>query len=353
MSTVFKHPERIETLLVRGTNWIGDAVMTTPAVRAIRKNFLNAKISLLVKPWVAPVFAASPHVDELILYNAELRMKGFFQTVTRLKNKKFDAAILLQNAFEAAFMAFLAGIPIRAGYNTDARSRLLTHSVKRTNRIRKIHQVHYYLNLIQNLGFLTYGTELEVNIAKKDCLQAQLRLDRLNVASHELLIGINPSAAYGGAKRWFPDRFAELADRLHEFLGAKVILFGGPLDRDLADRIVRLMKTPAVNIAAETRLEEAMAIIQKCRLFITNDSGLMHVAAALHRPLIALFGSTTPQTTGPWSPSARTIRMPLPCSPCSHHECPTPPARCMNGIDVDKVFQLTVQMLSSYKNRTL
>jgi heptosyltransferase-2 len=346
-----KHPTfpdtgRIETLLVRAVNWIGDAVMTTPAVRAIRKNFPAAKISLLAKPWVAPVYEASPHIDEMILCGSSPGLKERVRTIREIRNRKFDAAILMQNAFEAALLSASARIPIRAGYDTDGRRWLLTHPVRCGFRTRRMHQVYYYLNLLESLGLQTHGTALEIFVSETDRLRGRTILEESGITSRDLLVGINPSAAYGGAKRWFPERFAMLADRIHETFGARTLVFGGPSDRALGDHMIRTMRSPAVNLAGHTRLGEAMALIERCRLFITNDSGLMHIAAALHRPVVAIFGSTSPRTTGPLSPLARILRIPVSCSPCDRRECPIQPAKCMDGIRVEAVFEQASRLLT-------
>ena len=163
--------KKIERLLIRSTNWIGDAIMTTPAVRAIRENFPQAEISLLAKPWVAPVFENSAHVDNIIIYKAGGRHGGLWGKVRLardLRRYHFDAAILLQNAFEAALITFLAGIPIRIGFNTDARTLLLTHSVPRKPEIRKVHETRYYLEILRGVGFTPRGADLYLEAGRED-----------------------------------------------------------------------------------------------------------------------------------------------------------------------------------------
>jgi heptosyltransferase-2 len=345
------NPAKIRRLLVRSTNWIGDAVMTTPAIRAIRKNFHRAEISMLAKPWVAPVFENSPHVDRILLYDGEGKHKGLagkLRLARELRQYRFDAAILLQNAFEAALITFLAGIPSRIGYDTDARGLLLTHPVSCKSRIKKMHQTGYYLGILQGMGIDTCGGDLHLVIGKKARNRVQDILCQHGISEQDRLVGINPSATFGPAKQWFPERYAHLSDKIQEVFGARVIIFGGPGDRDLGQKISQMMQHPAVDLSGETDLGEAMALIDQCDLFVTNDSGLMHVAAALAVPLIAVFGSTNPVTTGPWSSMSRVVRIPVKCSPCLKPECPNGSLECMDRIDVDMVFQVVKELLQIF-----
>ena len=338
----------IKRLLIRSTNWIGDAVMTTPAVRAIRKNFPDARISILTKPWVAPVFSNSPYVDNLLIYGDAGKHKGLsgkLRLARELKEYRFDAAILLQNAFEAALITFFAGIPCRIGYNTDARAFLLTHSVPCTPQIKKMHQTGYYLGILQGIGLKTDGLGLDLVVDKKYQKRAAEILEEHGISMSDRLVGINPSATFGPAKQWFPERYAGLSDKIHEILGARILLFGGPGDRELGRKISKMMKYPPVDLCGKTDLEEAIALISICNLFITNDSGLMHVAAALDIPLIAIFGSTNPVTTGPKGLNSRIVRIPVECSPCLKPKCPKGHLKCMDQIDVNMVFDVVKELL--------
>jgi heptosyltransferase II len=337
-------PEKIENLLIRSTNWIGDAVMTTPAVRAIRKNFPNARISLMAKPWVAPVFENSPYIDQIMPYNFEGALRTI-KAARMLEKYGFDAAILLQNAFEAAWVAYLAKIPIRIGYDTDLRKVLLTHPVHRSSRILKLHQTHYYNEILKGVGLRIDGTHLELYLSPKDHDSARKILKDSNIFETDFVVGINPSATYGSAKQWYPNRFAQVSDRLNKRFGSKTVIFGGPNDRELGAYIMKMMKTFAVDLSGKTTLKEAMAIIARCRLFLTNDSGLMHIAAALNVPQIAIFGSTDFAATGPWNPRARIVRSIVNCSPCLKQQCPLGHKECMKKISVEKVLTTACDMI--------
>jgi lipopolysaccharide heptosyltransferase II len=340
--------ENIRNLLIRSTNWIGDAVMTTPAVRAIRKHFPNTHITLLAKPWVAPVFKNSEHIDQLLIYDDEGRHKGIsgkFRLVRDLKKYHFDAAILLQNAFEAAFITFLAGIPLRIGYNRDARQMLLTHAIPCSNNIKNEHQTKYYLNILKGIEIEAGNQVLYLRLSQNDRSLSEQILHENGISMDDTIVGINPGATYGPAKQWPYDRFARLADRVQTFSESRVIIFGGPDDKELGERISKKMLRPPVDLSGKTSLGEAMALIEKCTLFITNDSGLMHVAAALNVPLVAIFGSTNPVTTGPLGINSRVVQITMECSPCLKSECPKGHFNCMAQIGVDMVFEVVKEML--------
>jgi len=343
-----KEHKAIKRLLIRSTNWVGDAIMTTPAVRAIRQNFPDAQIEMLAKPWVAPVFAHSPHVDRVVVYDANGRHKGIggvLRLAGDLRASRYDAAILLQNAIEAAIIAFLARIPRRIGFDTDARRLLLTHPVHRTKAIKSIHQTGYYLKILEGAG-LSIGTPtLELHLDPKDSLRAGKMLAEFGITIDRPIVGLNPSATFGPAKQWFPERYAALGDRLHQELGASILIFGGPSDQDLGRTITRLMTAPSHDFSGRTSLGEAMALIDRCTAFVTNDSGLMHVAAALNTPLVAVFGSTNSTTTSPFSKTSRIVRVPIDCSPCMKPVCPLGHMNCMRQVSVDMVADAVKDLL--------
>lgn len=350
MNPLPHHPQKI---LIRSTNWIGDAIMTTPAVRTIRENFPDSEITMLVHPWVSDVFRFSPRVDQIILYEKKGRhrgIRGFLQLAAELREKQFDCAILLQNAFEAALLTLLAGIPVRGGYTTDGRGLLLTHGVRKINELNKKHEVNYYQRIMQGLGCTPAPTELELYVPGDQIDQAKRKISQYigNTAGRVPVIGFNPGAAFGPAKRWPAEKFADLADRLAQKTHAVFLLFGSTADKETAATIKNLATMAApqiIDLTGITTLIEAMALIGECDVFVTNDSGLMHVAAALHTPLVAIFGSTDHIATGPFSDNAEVIRRPLPCSPCKKSQCPEKHFRCMRLIDSKEVCSAVLHML--------
>jgi heptosyltransferase II len=327
----------INNILIRGTNWIGDAILTIPAVLSIRATYPHAHIAVLAKPWVADIYRLFSDINEVIIYENEYdNAWGVFRLAGILKKRKFDEAILLQNAIEAAIMTRAAGIPIRAGYNSDGRRILLTHSVRRSGEINKLHQTDYYLEMVKALGCVSVNKEmhLETKINKR---HAQDIMQKYLPDQQKGIIGIAPGATYGPAKRWFPARFAAVADKIADTCGFRVIILGGKTDKGTAEEVRGLARNELLNLAGETNLEEAVYLISQCRLFLSNDSGLMHVAGAMNIPTIAVFGSTNPATTSPVGNRSVVIRREVSCSPCLKETCPTD-FRCMESIYVDDVF---------------
>ncbi|MDM8522950.1 lipopolysaccharide heptosyltransferase II [Desulfococcaceae bacterium HSG8] len=334
-------------LLIRSTNWIGDAVMTTPAVRMIRKNFPDAEITILAKPWVAPVFENSSHADHVMIYDSSGRHHGVigkFRLARDLEARYFDAAILLQNAFEAALISFLAGIPVRIGYDTDARRFLLTHPVPCTPEIKRVHQTEYYTDILRGIGLRPCNGELYMKVSRENQCRAGETLRQYGISQQGRLLGINPGATFGTAKRWFPERYAALCKKLAD-AAPNILIFGGPGEEALGKHISEIIGKHCISLCGKTTLGEAIALIEKCSLFITNDSGLMHVAAALDVPQAAIFGSTDHVTTSPASAKSRIVRVPTPCSPCLRPECPEKHHQCMKAVTVDMVYEACQKLI--------
>ncbi len=326
--------------------------MTTPAVRSIRENFPDTEITILALPWVADIFRASPHVDHVLLYQKDKRHAGFkgkLQLARELRQENFDAVILLQNAFEAAFITFLARIPARGGYTTDGRRLLLTHGVRKKPDVKGKHQVHYYQDMLAGLGLTPGNDDLEVEVPVELSRWADEYLRELSNKGFTKIVGLNPGAAYGPAKRWPSEKFADLARQISEDSNTIILIFGTDADQEAAGEISRAVddKNKVVSLCGETSLSQAMALIKRCRVFVTNDSGLMHVSAAMQTPTVAVFGSTNPITTGPYSDKASIVRSELDCSPCLKTHCPKDHFRCMEDIDVQDVFSAVQQHLST------
>ena len=332
--------DTIERILIRSTNWVGDAILTTPAVRAIRKNFPHAQISILAKPWVAPVFYHNPYADYVIQYDSERKHAGWvgkIRLIKELRRRRFDLSVLFQNAFEAALLARLAGIPNRLGYDTDARGALLTHPIHLEPKFKQIHEIDYYLTILKGAFLELDGRDLTIVVTDKERSRAEDILANYGVTGRDVLVGVNPGSTYGPAKRWPPERYAALCDKIQTNRAARIIIFGGSVEEATGRQISALMKHGCIDLCGRTTLREAVALIEKCQLFVTNDSGLMHVASAFDVPLVAIFGSTNPITTGPSSSRSRIIRVPVPCSPCLKPECPEDHS-CMKEITIDQVY---------------
>jgi heptosyltransferase-2 len=330
----------VKKILIRGTNWIGDAILTLAAISSIRNTYPEARISILVKPWVADIFRLCPLVDEVVIYQSPGIHAGIFgklRLARELKIHEFDMAILLQNAIEAAIIARLSGISVRAGYNTDVRGCLLSHPVVMTKAIKKVHQSYYYLAMVQSLGCGDPGVGPFLNLTAEDERSATRLLQDQGIDDEQLLIGMAPGANYGPAKKWFPDRFGALAEKFREEFGATTMLFGSTGDRETTLNVQRSSKYSLLDLAGKTDLRTSVALMARCALFISNDSGLMHVAGALDIPTIAIFGSTNPVTTSPIGENNTIIYNKKDCSPCLRETCPTD-FRCMDSISTMAVY---------------
>jgi len=327
-------------LLVRGVNWIGDAVMTMPALRALRKGLPDTKISLLIKPWIAPLFENNPDIDEIILYDDMYNsLIGKLRLASVLKKKGFCSSILFQNAFDAALITLLSGIPQRIGYNRDGRGFLLTDAIHFENDDRKMHHVHYYLNLLKKAGIDADYSLPYIYLSIKERLQARNMLKDLK----RPVISINPGASYGSTKRWPTERFAAVAKRVISELGGSIVIFGGQSEIGIAEEIVSKsqisnLKSQILNMSGKTTVRELSALISECDILLTNDSGPMHIGYAVRTPLLAIFGSTDPALTGPLGKGNVIIKKKIDCSPCFKRSCDKQEMVCMNAITPDEVF---------------
>ena len=335
-------------ILVRATNWVGDAVMSLPALRALRAAYPGAHIALLAKPWVAGLYAREHFADEVIPYPATT-LPDKLRFARSLRRQAFDTAILLQNAFEAALIARLAGIPHRIGYNRDARGWLLTNPVRppKSGEIPP-HQRFYYLELLRRAG-----------IVDKLLPSDAIRLDGADSARHEGLallrargfegpiIGLSPGAAFGTAKRWLPERFADAAVRISRLRSASVAIFGSASERPLCETVAALLAAediPCHNYAGETSLADYINLAAACDVYLTNDSGSMHIASALGVPTVAIFGATDADATGPTGSLARIVREPVDCSPCLLRTCPID-HRCMKRVEAGRVADVALDLM--------
>ncbi|HSW49849.1 MAG TPA: lipopolysaccharide heptosyltransferase II [Bryobacteraceae bacterium] len=339
-------------ILVRATNWLGDAVMSLPALRCLRDRFPHAHIAVQAMPWVADLYAREKFQDEIILYEARRGAsdwRGKWRAARRLRAGRFDCAILLTNSFDSALILWLAGIPKRIGYDRDGRGLLLTDRVRppapgETPR----HERYYYLELLRRAGILEALpeiNEIRLDAAGEARAAGEKRCAELGLAGP--VIGVSPGAAYGGAKRWLPERFAEAAAQVAAAVNGSVAVFGSKGERPVAELVMEGLRArgcAAGNFAGDTALREYIDLAAACRLFLTNDSGAMHVAAALGVPTVAVFGSTDDVGTGPVSSRARVVREPVDCSPCLLRECPID-HRCMTRVPAERVAAKALELL--------
>ncbi len=327
-----KDPNR---LLVRAPNWVGDVVLSLPALRDLRRRFPAARLEVLARPWVAELYRAVPGVD------AVAESRGHAADVESLRGR-FDLGLLLPNSFGTALVLWRAGVPERWGYATDGRGVLLTRRCRVPASVRGRSQVYYYRAMLEGLGLAVEG-EPDASLACPDEWAAR---GRALLADDGPWVGVNPGAFYGTAKRWLPERFAAVADLVARRAGAKVAIVGGVAERPLGEAIAEQLRAPSRVLCGETTLGDLVGVLSSLRLLLTNDSGPMHLAAALGTPLVAVFGSTDWTETAPVSPRARVVREDVECAPCLLRECPID-HRCMTRVGVDRVASAALELVAS------
>ncbi len=338
-----KAPRRI---LVRAVNWVGDAVMTLPALTALAAACPQARIEVLAKPWVAPVYAPHPAVAEVVAFEARgahAGPAGLLRLAGELRARRYDWAVLFQNAFQAALLARVARVPVRLGFAADGRGLLLSHQVPRGAAVRAAHQSSYYLHILAGAGLPVAppppeGVSPRLHLAPEDVRAATDLLAAEGLAEAGPLLGLAPGAAYGPAKCWPAERFAAAAAALLDQGFAAALLLGSAGEAPACAAVARgLAGRRVLNLAGRTGLGPALAVIARLGLMLSNDSGLMHAAAALAVPTVAVFGSTEPRATAPLGPAVAVVREPVECSPCLQPECPRGKMICFTGVSADMV----------------
>ncbi|HXV68516.1 MAG TPA: lipopolysaccharide heptosyltransferase II, partial [Nitrospira sp.] len=347
------HKEAVKRVLVRAPNWIGDAVMCEPAIGELRSLFPQAELTLLAKSSVAELFVAYRGLDRVLVYDDKRMhagLSGKWALAGLLRRQRFDCAVLFQNAFEAAFLSWLAAIPDRYGYATDGRAFFLTDPVALPDRRSLIHQVEYYWNMLRPLGTAGTPPAPKLAVSADEEQRCHARLESAGIAPGDLVLGINPGSTYGGAKRWLPDRFAEVAERLAGRMSAEegrpvaIVILGAPGEEALGRDIAARVKAPSLVFSGATTIRELMAVTKRCRLLLTNDTGPMHMAAACGVPVVAVFGPTDWRTTAPYGQEFAVVREPVDCAPCLLRECPID-HRCMTRVPVERVFDTAIKLL--------
>ena len=336
-------------ILIRATNWIGDAVLSLPAIRAVRARYPAAELCVLARRWVAGVYEGEKSVDRILNLQGAPGVRDTqakWRAVQELRRERFDLAIALPNSFESALLLWLAAIPRRVGYARDGRSLLLTQAVP-TSQPDYVprHQRFYYLELLRRAGIID---ELPVvPDIRFDGVESSRSRGEVLIAARGAnlpVIGVSPGAAFGGAKRWLPERFAAAARRGVEKTGASVLVFGSQAEQQLCGEVAAACG--GINLAGQTTLREFIDMTAACTVFLSNDSGAMHIAAALGIPLVAVFGPTDETATGPVGPAACMLRQPVECAPCLKRECPID-HRCMTRVTAEMVAIEALHMISS------
>jgi heptosyltransferase-2 len=317
--------------------------MFLPALRALKYNCPGEQIFLVCKQFLSGVFRNLEEIDEIIPIPDKTGFRNLFKNALNLKKYRIETGVLFTNSFHSALLFRLAGIAKLTGYNKDCRGFLLSKKIKYPGKENKEHHVSFYLDIVEAFA----GKKIKENFSDKLVIRGSekkevtaLLVSRFGVDLSKTLIGVSPSAAFGSAKQWPPGRFAELLQRIsldsHNY---EIVLFGSGKEREKTASIIEQAGSGKVhNLAGELTLRQAITAISLCNLFISNDSGLMHVASSLRIPLIAIFGPTLPHKTAPLFKEAAVLHRPVDCAPCKHRDCPID-HRCMKAITVDEVFE--------------
>jgi heptosyltransferase-2 len=332
--------EEPSSIIIRMPNWLGDVVMATPVLSALRERFPKAHIVLMISSQLAPLFEKDPRVNEIFAFT---RPSGFLrriearQIITRIREGKYDLGLLLTNSFSSAWWFYRGQVKKMVGYG---RPFLVNNNASFPKNYEKQHLVHSYLQLLEKIGIPFKERRPELFLSREE---RELAASKMKSLGGQIVIGVNPGAAYGSAKCWPKERFRALAKHLLEDPRILLLFFGDRTAASLIEEITRGLPNRVINMAGRTNLRELVALISACDLFLTNDSGPMHVAAALKVPLLALFGSTSDVMTGPYK-EGRVIHKHVACSPCYLRECPLD-FRCMKEIEVAEVTKKIREML--------
>ena len=346
--------ESIKRVVVRGTNWAGDAIMTIPALRQLRQTLPKAHLTLATRPTTAELFADAEFIDDLLVGNEA----GTLSAVRSWSGRGFDLAILLTNSFQSALVSFLARVPNRLGYATQHRKLMLTDPVPLPSWCVSRHEVYYYLNLIAELKSLLnreaqpareLNPHLTISLQRRT--DARALLTNNGVAVTDTLVALCPGSINSRAKRWPAERFAQVADQLSEQSGVKILLVGSAEELPISLEVKNRMRHNPVLLTGQTTLGAAAAVLSHVDLLITNDTGPAHIASALGRPTLVIFGPTNPLTTSPFA-DAEIVRKPPDCAPCMLRDCPID-HRCMTAITSAEVVERAITVLGRSKAQSL
>lgn len=334
-----------QNIIVRMPNWLGDVVMATPVLADLRHHWPNAKITAMCQSNVAGLLKHDPHIDELFSFKRPsgwLHREHYRNILLPLRHGDYDLGILLTNSLSSALWFWRGHVRNRLGFTGNLRYFFLDKAIPFPQNLQKQHLVLTYKALLQPLGIHPSETSPALYLSEDEINTARELLRKQGVHDQDIVIGINPGAAFGSAKCWLPERFQELTERLLADPRIRIVYFGDFAGTSLVNQICSQMPDRVINLAGKTSLRELVSLIKLCHIFLTNDSGPMHIAAALKTPLLALFGSTSAIKTGPYQ-HGTIIHKHVSCSPCYQRTCPID-FRCMKEISVDEVY-LALQKL--------
>ena len=349
-----------ENILIFLPNWVGDAVMATPALAALRRHFGSARITHLGRPAALATVSGSDWADDVLVDRSGQPPSGlnFLRLVGGIRRGGYDLAVLLPNSFRTAAAARLGSVKRIAGYDRDGRGWLLTDKIlpprDETGRLKPVPAIDYYIRLVEMLPLRCDSRLMSLGLLEADDRAARDLLEAAGAAvgaPSRPLVMLNPGASFGPTKMWDLLRYAAVADELIDRRGAQIIINAAPAERQLAAQVAQEMRhKPAVNFAErDNTIGLLKGLMRRCSLLITNDTGARHVAAALRIGVVTLFGSTDPAWTRIDYRFERMIRVDLPCSPCQSKTCSQPPGpmyhQCMTAITTDMVMEAAEELL--------
>lgn len=335
-------------IIIRMPNWIGDLVMATPILTDVRKAFPSAHITAMCRTPICDLLKEDLDIDELFCFskvNSYGRRSDQRDIIEKIRKGDYDLGILLTRSFSSAWLFWRGNVKRRLGFRGNCRSLLLTDKINVPANVREQHLVHTYKMLLEPLGIGISETRPRLFLKDQELEEAQVLLKRLGISPEARLVGINPGAAYGSAKCWLPERFRAVTEKLLKLQNVQIVYFGDATTQPLVKEICEGL--PVINLAGLTTLRELASLIKLCSAILTNDSGPMHIAAAVGTPLVALFGSTNEIATGPYK-TGTVIHKHVDCSPCYKRVCPID-FRCMKRIETDEVYDALVKILNTPK----
>lgn len=339
----FKIPQRI---IIRMPNWVGDLVMATPLLKDLRQAFPKAHITAMCQKPICALLKENSNIDELFCFD---KVRHFGRRcerkdlIQKLQWGNYDCGIIVPQSFSSAWWFFRAGIPRRIGFSVKSRDWFLTDKIALPQQANHQHLLTTYKHLLTSLDIPLSSSSPHLFLREQEILEAQTLLQQFNILPHHYIICIHPGAAYGSAKCWPPERFRALTQKLLTHAHFRILYVGDASCHSIIGKICQEFPKAVINLAGSIHLRQLAAITSLCHLFITNDSGPMHIAAAFKKPLIALFGSTNDIVTGPYQ-TGKVIHKHVACSPCYQRECPLD-FRCMNCIDPEEVYQEALNLL--------
>lgn len=350
MRQVPRPPARV---LVRGVNWLGDAVMTLPAMEAMRRLWPEAAFGVVAPEGLAPLWRMEPAVESVEPFDPSGgfgRLVEDYRLASRLKKARWEVAVVLPNSFHSALVPALGGIPRRVGFATDGRRWLLTDPVPKTEGLKASHQVEQYMALTRALGYTEPTPPVRLKVSEERLRWAEEALSGLQDGEgRRPLVGVHPGATYGPAKRWFPERFAAVSEATARELDARVLVFGGPGEAPWAGKLTSALPGRVADWTGRTDVAELAALLSCLDLLVCNDSGPMHLAAAVGTPVVAVFGSSEPSQTGPAGEGHVLVREPVECSPCFERACPLTQDKykCFEPLSAARVIEAVAENLSA------